>query len=132
MNITFILIFFVLLMVQDLNPLRKYQWKKRVVLYMATSETVSEFIQQNKILQEDTAGIRDRDIVIYQESGNSGSPSKILYEKYGDPDKDFTFVLIGKDGGVKWKTNSTASLEELFRRIDSMPMRQSEIRKKKQ
>jgi hypothetical protein len=130
MNATFIFIFFLLLMIQDENPLKKYHWKNRVVLNLATSGTISEFVKQDEILKRDTAGIKDRDIVILQDIKDDTSHSHELYDKYADPGENFTFVLIGKDGGVKWKTNSPASLDELFRRIDSMPMRQSEIREK--
>lgn len=39
---------------------------------------------------------------------------------------DVTVILIGKDGGIKRRTDSL-NLDELFALIDSMPMRQSEI-----
>ena len=45
---------------------------------------------------------------------------------------DLEFVLIGKDTGVKarWKTDFTQ--DELFARIDAMPMRRFEIRQRKE
>jgi hypothetical protein len=43
----------------------------------------------------------------------------------------FKVVLIGKDGGVKMVREDRADLQEIFDRIDSMPMRQQEIKEKK-
>jgi hypothetical protein len=37
-------------------------------------------------------------------------------------------VLVGKDGGVKLRTAAAVPAEELFRLIDSMSMRQAEMR----
>jgi putative N-acetylmannosamine-6-phosphate epimerase len=41
----------------------------------------------------------------------------------------FEVILIGKDGGVKKRKTELMTTEELFAIIDSMPMRQSEMRK---
>ena len=40
--------------------------------------------------------------------------------------KESNIILIGKDGGTKYRSKRL-SLNELFNRIDSMPMRQSEM-----
>ncbi|MBW2492220.1 MAG: DUF4174 domain-containing protein, partial [Deltaproteobacteria bacterium] len=40
--------------------------------------------------------------------------------------------LIGKDGGIKLKRNDQIDLETIFELIDSMPMRNDEIRQKNQ
>ncbi|MFO7687606.1 MAG: DUF4174 domain-containing protein [Desulfobacterales bacterium] len=37
---------------------------------------------------------------------------------------------MGKDGGIKLKRNDQVRLEEIFQLIDSMPMRQDEMRQK--
>ena len=42
----------------------------------------------------------------------------------------FEFVLVGLDGGVKHRTQKVMSLKELYRLIDSMPMRAAERRRK--
>ena len=39
----------------------------------------------------------------------------------------FQLLLLGKDGGVKLRS-STASLEDVFSLIDTMPMRRREMR----
>ena len=44
--------------------------------------------------------------------------------------KDFEFILIGKDTGVKARWMNDFSEEDLFNRIDAMPMRRFEMRQK--
>jgi len=43
-------------------------------------------------------------------------------------DEQTSFVLIGKDGGVKRRWTGKLSVDELFQAIDAMPMRQFEMR----
>ncbi len=45
-----------------------------------------------------------------------------------DERPDFEVVLIGKDGGVKARTNDPSSLEDFLALIDTMPMRRAEMR----
>jgi len=44
----------------------------------------------------------------------------------------FTVILIGKDGEEKLRSMGQVSMEELFSLIDAMPMRQSEIRERRE
>ena len=46
------------------------------------------------------------------------------------PEDDFKFILVGKDGTVKLRSNQTVSGVDLFALIDSMPMRGEEMRRK--
>jgi Domain of unknown function (DUF4174) len=41
---------------------------------------------------------------------------------------DFTVILLGKDGGEKLRSDTPVTMETLTRLIDSMPMRQKEVR----
>lgn len=43
--------------------------------------------------------------------------------------KQYRFYLIGLDGGIKHKINGLVMPDEIYRRIDSMPMRQNELNK---
>ena len=51
-----------------------------------------------------------------------------LYKKKSTTD-EFEIILIGLDGGVKSRSNVPLRAEEFYRLIDSMPMRQAELRK---
>lgn len=43
-------------------------------------------------------------------------------------DDDFAVVLLGKDGGEKLRAQSPVTIERLNKLIDTMPMRQKEVR----
>ena len=44
--------------------------------------------------------------------------------------QDFELILVGKDTGVKARWKSSFSQEDLFNRIDAMPMRRFEMKQK--
>ena len=52
-----------------------------------------------------------------------------LRAKYRIKPGDFTVLLLGKDGGVKLRRHAPVSFAELAGLIDSMPMRQEELRR---
>jgi hypothetical protein len=54
--------------------------------------------------------------------------SAAMARKWGASGQGFTYLLIGKDGGVKARAREAVPLDEVFRQIDSMPMRQQEMR----
>mgnify|MGYP000181591071 CR=1 FL=1 len=51
-----------------------------------------------------------------------------LRRRFGIEKNRFTVVLVGKDGGVKLVAHRDADLQSIFNLIDSMPMRQQEMR----
>lgn len=91
-------------------------------------------------LLADTSGLRERDLVIYQvfpESGTGPQGAALdstlrtrIQKRYAPKYPDFRFILIGKDGTVKWQTDRVADRAALFIRIDRMPMRRAEMKSK--
>ncbi len=80
--------------------------------------------QQQKLLLNREAGIKERDIVIRLVE----KADQDLYTKYKvSQSANFTLLLIGKDGGVKLRTESLLQPDSLFAVIDAMPMRQAEM-----
>ncbi len=94
----------------------------------------------------DWAKFLERDLDLVSATGNSAylnyfvdgdvqrSP---LYGSYVDRiieesncNDDTSFVLIGKDGRVKYRWQNNVATEELFEIIDAMPMRQFEMMQK--
>lgn len=71
----------------------------------------------------DKTGLEERGIQIFV-NPESQSMKKLRNET------GFEIILIGKDGGVKKRKTSLMQTDELFGIIDSMPMRQSEMRRK--
>ena len=83
--------------------------------------------QQLAALQKDSSGLAERDLIVKQVK-----PGESLYQTYHIiPNEPFTVILIGKDGGEKFRSSSILSTSNLFAMIDAMPMRQAEIRRLK-
>ena len=84
----------------------------------------------------------DRDLLVCHifESGEtklghcplSESSGDYLREKFSIKSSIFTVLLIGKDGGLKLRREGGVELDEIFSLIDTMPMRQREMREKSQ
>ncbi|MGX9415829.1 DUF4174 domain-containing protein [Vibrio sp. WJH972] len=111
-----------------LRDVSELQWENRVLLIWSEVRPESSFDTL-------TDGIDERDLVWFQLSKTavtsnyggeiSGEFLARTNKKYQDP--EVQVMLIGKDGGIK---NRYSSLDVLsvFKSIDAMPMRQSEIR----
>jgi hypothetical protein len=117
----------------------RYLWKNRPVLIFAPSDQDSHYIEQKTELEEKTAELNDRDIILielFEAGGSKVSRNPVndeqhsLLKKEFDVRDGFTFILIGKDGTVKLKSARPVSSEDLFALIDSMPMRKQEMRQK--
>ena len=86
-----------------------------------------------------TEGLQERDIVhwefVYLDSVTLDGQQKVhlstnpFYKEYDVAYRDFTIILIGKDGEVKLRENAPVEIAKLFEIIDTMPMRQRDIRK---
>jgi uncharacterized protein YktB (UPF0637 family) len=116
-----------------LSNLDSLEWKNRIII-------VNEIKNQDKSLQllkEQVAQINDRDIIWFLIKDNL-----VLSNYKGDLSSDFIknirqrlsnvkkkVVLIGKDGGIKSQSDYL-NLEDIFSKIDSMPMRLLEIQKR--
>jgi hypothetical protein len=119
--------------------LSQHQWKNRLLLVFAPTRDEPSFDALHESLVGRGAEIADRDLVVFEvlESGRSlkdGEPlhadsAALLRERFGVPSGSFSVILIGKDGGVKLDRQDRPSLDEIFALIDSMPMRQHEMRR---
>lgn len=52
--------------------------------------------------------------------------SQRLRQRYAVTPDAFTVVLVGKDGGEKWRTDDVPDLKVVYSVIDGMPMRSRE------
>jgi len=107
-------------------------------LVIYTVNDASElYAQQINELIKDKKGLDDRKLVLY-----SVKPSLVKkgweygeWEVRNNPlddilstDGNFEVILIGLDGTVKLRQDQVLKLEKLFKTIDSMPMRQQELK----
>ena len=100
---------------------------KRQVLLFYNSNGVSVKDEQVSILNKDKKGIEERDIIIHTYKTDEASATKWKVS----PDAAFTFILVGKDGGEKLRTDTVISLAQLYKTIDAMPMRKDEMQQRK-
>lgn len=120
------------------QSLSQHEWKNRVILLFAPAFENSSLQKQMATFQKDIEGLKDRKLIIYQITPNDieregnileESTSSDWFKKFVVPKNEFTFILIGLDGGKKMRSSKIVSLGQLFRKIDQMPMRRAEIRK---
>lgn len=106
--------------IQHIEALRPLRWKHRVLLLVGP-ENSPESQRQLAALKEVQAGLKERDILILR----TRSPAL----QAALQSKAFEVLLIGKDGGIKWRQQSPLSSQQLFAIIDAMPMRRQEMGK---
>ena len=126
---------------QTLNDL---QWKNRILLVMEQGDDTLIF--QNQLDEFDGLEneLEERKILIYQIKNNSYRLGLYANKKWKsitdldllkitkDQEEDFKVVLIGLDGSVKKRQSNMMTSKQLFSTIDSMPMRQQELRNEKE
>lgn len=125
---------------QQNDPLAGYRWKNRVILVFDDYQTSEKGAQQLLEFMGQAAGIVDRDLIVLKVDQYSikdamtdeyiFSESTAIRSAYKVPSDEFAILLVGKDGGVKLRSDKMVSSEEIFALIDGMPMRQSEMRRK--
>ena len=102
--------------------LNQYLWKNRIILTFADDEDHPDLIKLKAEMKENNCEILNRDLLHFHLS-NDGKTGNHLTTN----DQSFRILLIGKDGGIKYESNQYVSLIQLFKLIDSMPMRQDEM-----
>lgn len=70
----------------------------------------------------------ERDMKIIVPGSCKDNPD--MYSLFRIMGSEFSVVLVGKDGTEKFRSHHPVGVTELFRLIDSMPMRQLEMKKK--
>lgn len=120
--------------------LSQYQWKKRILVLSAPTETDENLTKQIKEVALAPEEFADRDmmLVVLQDDATSVAGDRMLT---AEETKDvraalrmssdaFALRLIGKDGSVKLTAKEATSMTDIFALIDTMPMRRSSMRTK--
>jgi hypothetical protein len=116
------------------DPLKPFQWKARVLVVSAPQVNEPQYKTQERALAQDADGQADRELVVVRLvglGGDSGVDVAAWRERLSIPPDRFELVLVGKDGGVALRQRQSVALEEIFARIDAMPMRREVLRKRK-
>ncbi|MDH3876979.1 MAG: DUF4174 domain-containing protein [Desulfobacterales bacterium] len=122
--------------------LTQFQWKNRLLFLFAPDGNHPLFKNlQNQIMAQ-KAEVEDRDLVVFEVPAQG--PSRMnaapidpqvadsIRDHFAIPRNTFSLILVGKDGSIKLKRNDPVDIGAVFELIDSMPMRQNEIRQKTQ
>jgi hypothetical protein len=121
--------------------LSSHHWNDRLVIILVKDQSNQILKNQISELKKSVDGLEDRRIVVYQSlpgkyqkglgNGNKWEASGEIYKRLKESDSEFEIVLIGLDGGIKLRKRELLKCEELFGVIDQMPMRRSEMNRKK-
>lgn len=142
-NLRLFLIIFLYMIITPSNAqnLSSHQWKDRVLVIYSTDSSNTTLLNQIKELKKDEKGLHDRKIVIYQSINGKvkrGMEENETLEvidfeglKRRKSSSEFEIQLIGLDGGVKLTKTELLKHQELFGTIDQMPMRISEMKRRK-
>jgi hypothetical protein len=127
---------------QDKIRLRDYQWKNRLILAFSPSAEDPGYKALEKEIAVQAEEFIDRDLLVFHiletgeiRVGETSLPTgsgDYLRENFSIRPGRFTVLLIGKDGGVELRREGGVELGEIFSLIDTMPMRQREMREKSQ
>ncbi len=119
---------------QDLST---YRWEHRLMLILSESPADTTALTLIDALRNEPADLLERRLQIYHLTSDVAHkmypdhqridvPS--AYAKYHRSGESFELLLIGLDGGIKMYETSMVDLQLIWDKIDSMPMRQSELR----
>ena len=113
------------------------QWKNRPLLIFAPNHKHPELQKIRFALEPRSCDIDDRDMIIgvfvaqgqSRLNGRTISASEIeeIRHRLGIKPEQFAVLLIGKDGGEKFRSYNAPDLDVVFALIDRMPMRQDEM-----
>lgn len=97
----------------------------RQFLIFTPSES-EKYKEQRTVLESQEPGFEDRDLltIVFLENEEATEARN----RYGVKPGSFVVVLVGRDGGEKFRSEEPVSAQELFDRIDAMPMRRREMR----
>ncbi len=120
--------------------LAELRWKKRILVVSSPDETNEDYRTQRADILRTAAQSRERDLVLItlvgdEESRMDGRPLtdeevREVRNALGLLRKSFALRLIGKDGGTKLARDGATPMAEIHALIDSMPMRQQEMRER--
>ncbi len=114
--------------------------KKRPLLLFSKSRSLASLDEQIDLLRDRRPEISERDMIVFVTEGTQDTIPAIGYatlprgaardlkRRFEPNPSGMTMVLVGKDGDEKARWNRVVNPQEIFDLIDSMPMRQSEMR----
>ena len=103
------------------SPLDEFHWKNRVLVVVAPAGNAAAETQR-RIYESSAKGTSERSIVL-TEAADDSERSRLSADV-----RRFEVFLVGKDGHTAVSSDKPLSADDLFARVDAMPMRQDEMR----
>ena len=119
----------------ELRNINQLLWGNRIILIYSSNENNVEVVENKRLLIKFKDKINERDLIwfiIKESEVMTNYPNKLSNEFISNTKNRFPIernkvLLIGKDGGIKAK-GAELNLNFIFEEVDSMPMRQQEIK----
>ncbi|MEM6824467.1 MAG: DUF4174 domain-containing protein [Pseudomonadota bacterium] len=108
--------------------LEVFRWIARPIVVFADTPADPRFREQLELLGERPGELTERDVIVIVDS----APAERSEVRKKLRPRGFMMALIGKDGGVKLRKPFPWDIRELSRSIDKMPMRQEEVRARRE
>jgi hypothetical protein len=109
------------------SPLDEFHWKSRVLVVSAPAGDGAA-VAQRRIYQAAAKGMSERQIVL-AEALDDSDRSRQIRSRVSADGKQFQVFLVGKDGHTALSSSRPLAADDLFARVDAMPMRQDEMRR---
>lgn len=119
------------------QSLKEYRWKNRIIILVDGENDTAKFQKQYEAITAEGSALRDRDLILILlkedlvELSNDNESDIDETQLRNELKIDSAFegvILIGKDGGIKMREKFHAEPQAIFDLIDSMPMRQAEMK----
>jgi hypothetical protein len=117
--------------------LSDYLWQSRPLLVFAPTDSDPRFAETMRRIDNSRCDFANRDMVLGRivTEGTSTLDGRVvdanqaqrLQSEFGVNANGFSVVLIGKDGGEKWRVNDVPNTQTIYAVIDGMPMRGREM-----
>ena len=117
--------------------LSDYRWESRPLLVFAPTASDPRLAETLKRIDATRCDFVSRDMVLGQvvADGNStldgqavdAEEARRLMDQFAIGDDAFSVVLIGKDGGEKFRVDEVPDLQRIYAVVDGMPMRSREM-----
>ncbi|KAA0100061.1 DUF4174 domain-containing protein [Mycolicibacterium sp. P1-18] len=114
-----------------------YRWERRPLLVFAPKDDDPRLVETLRRVDASRCDFVSRDmvlgVVVAQGNGTldgqalDAGQSRRLMSQFGIDEDAFGVVLIGKDGGEKWRTNQVPDVRTIYDVVDGMPMRSREM-----
>lgn len=106
------------------EDLAGYRWERRPILVFAPSPADPRLAEQLRLFEAARPALEDRRNVVIVDT----KPGSALRARFAP--EGFTVILVGLDGGEKFRRNAVVAPEILNARIDRMPMRRRELERR--